>query len=168
MLGDSHVHRMAAYRQFALERLETVELRFIGKGGSGLQYIIDNSDLAHGYDIVILMTGGNDLHNGASLTQMITDYSYATALLMAEGVQQIVITALWPRKDAAYNSAARLLAERMEARYFGHPVITHWLVDRRQSFYTYDGVHLVTDGYRHATQFLSAAIIWVLRHHGYF
>lgn len=162
------MRRLAEFRHLTQARLETVNLTYIGIGGTGLQYVINNAELAHGYDIVILMTGGNDLDNGASETQLITDYSFAASLLMAEGVQQILITAIWPRQNAQFNSAARDLAEKLEARYYGHPIITFWLSERRQSFFTIDGVHLSSEGYQSASRYLASAIIWVLRHYGYF
>ena len=66
-MGDSHVRRIAVHRNLLHEELNRgeVSVSFLHRGGAELQFVLQNMDQAIGFDIVIVMAGGNDLANGA-------------------------------------------------------------------------------------------------------
>lgn len=136
------------------------EATFLCRGGVGLQFVIDRMSEAGGYDIVVVMAGGNDLASGAPDSFFTRCYDRIRSEAQRLRVKITIFTSIWPRQCTAYNNRLRPLMENMMARYTNLPDVVFWQWDRRQSLKTYDGVHLHKRGYQKAVTYLLAPIVW--------
>lgn len=161
-MGDSHVRRLAEFSNYGLEKLELIELEFIHRGGSGTNFVLQNTHRARGFDIVIVMAGGNDIANGASMDFIKSQFRLIAKNLLNTGVKSVIFTSIWPRKDTAFNRKIRILNNNIKLEYEGNPRVTGWNWDRRQSFKTYDTVHLEKRGYKKGFKYLVSAILWAV------
>lgn len=158
---------MRAYLNRISQHLQGVSVTFECGGGTGIHFAEAQLWECRGYDIVMFITGGNNIDDGMSPLQLADRLHHLANDMLSIGPgspQCVVITSLWPRADRRYNTRAREFAEIMEARLFVDPQVTFWLWDRRMPFRTYDGVHLYRYGYRRASIYLAAAIVWVINH----
>ena len=164
-MGDSHVRRIAVHRNLLQDKLNRgeVSVSFIHRGGAELHFILQNLDQARGFDILIIMAGGNDLANGAQLPYYSTYYNYIEEKARELNISQVIITSLWPRHNPAYNAMARQHFEYWSDFYNQHNLIAFWSWDRRQSYRTYDGIHLEQRGYEKAIRYLIAPILWAVK-----
>jgi len=101
-------------------------------------YLSLNMDQAQGFDVLVVVAGGNDLDNGAKRPYFDTTYDQIDQEARFYGVRKVIITSLWPRWYGRYNRSARRHEEYMEAKFRGHRRIIFWTWDERQSFCTYD------------------------------
>ena len=169
VIGDSHVRRINEFMPLIDSKLRqgyvTVDLEF--RGGSGLSFAEERLRRARGYDIVIIMVGGNDLDRGA--THVCFEHAYAVFERLARqaGIRSVIITSLLPRQDPWFNTRARQHFRECWDRYYGRrdSIITFWQWDLRQPFRTIDGVHLERPAYRKAVKSLLAPILWVVNRH---
>lgn len=165
VIGDSHVRRLAEHHNHIRERMAGIEIEFRGVGGTGTSFVLQNAHLACGFNIVIIMTGGNDLANGKSIAHILGEYQrIADSYLEWRDVEAVLFTSIWPRQNRIFNRKAREILQEMDRRYYRHPFITAWAWDRRQPFKTYDGVHLQGRGYQRAATYLVPAILWAVYH----
>ena len=125
--------------------------------------MLRNMDKTYGYDVVVIMAGGNDLDAGAKWPYFNTTYNQIAEEAQYYGVKKVVITSIWPRWDKRFNSRARQLEEQTEERFKQHSRVTYWSWDKRQSYVTYDGVHLRRKGYEKAITYLLAPILWIIK-----
>ena len=140
-----------------------MSVTFVHKGGAQLHFVHCNLEQARGYDILIVMAGGNDLASGAKLDYYRRYYDIIETEAREMGVQQVIITSFWPRQDSAYNTMVRQHHEYWTAHYDHHNLMTFWTWDRRQCFRTYDGIHLEQRGYQKAIRYLIAPILWAIK-----
>lgn len=164
VMGDSQARRTSAHRKWMEEKLGQVRLDWECRGGAVIDTIYDRRALARGYDIVLLMVGGNDLANGADVRTVCHGLSDLADRILAQGVGTVVITALWPRRNRRYNHRARLITERLGRRYEGDRQVVFWRTDKRLPRRLVDGVHLYPGGYFKAARYLLSAILWTIRH----
>jgi lysophospholipase L1-like esterase len=166
IIGDSHVRRMEEFRTELTRKLayRGASVRLMFKGGAHLNFIEDNLEQLRGFDVVVVMAGGNDLSSGASEGYFEALYSRIYRGALRVGVRAVVFTSIWPRQDSRFNSKARSISRRMERKYEDHPYVVFWQWDRRQTFRTYDGVHLPVNGYRRAILYLTSPIMWTITH----
>ena len=141
-----------------------MEIEFFAKGGAKLHHVLQKLHEARGFDIMVLMVGGNDLSSGAGRHHFERYYSLIADRARSLGVQNIIITSIWPRADREFNDIAYLHNDYMMQKYLHHPFITFWTWDRRQPFGTFDGVHLYERHYEKAITYLLAPINWVVNH----
>lgn len=140
------------------------EVSFLYRGGVGLQFVMDSMHEAAGYDMLVVMAGGNDLASGAP--EAYFDYCYDRILLEARRlrIKATVFTSLWPRQNAVYNTKLKQINKNMLDKYKGHLDAVFWQWDKRQPMRTYDRVHLERRGYERAIGYLVAAIVWTKNH----
>lgn len=156
---------MYPYRMLIREHLQQVDVRWLWRGGAGIEWAEQQIEQAVRARIIILFIGGNDLANGwCSPLQLADRMGRLAQDFLNAGAELVVIPSLWPRSNAVYNSAARGYATLMEASFYGHPEISFWLWDRRQSWLNYDGIHFAPHGYELAIRYLVAIVIWVINH----
>lgn len=165
VLGDSHVRRLFAERAALDRHLNAVQFEWLFRGGSGVEFVENNSHRAAGHRVVVLMAGGNSLSDGMSPRQLADRMDEAAhRYLDHRDVDCVIITSLWPRVSRRFNAWARQYAAIMERRFMYDPQVTFWLWDRRQPWRTSDGVHLTSRGYRRAITYLVAAVVWAIHH----
>lgn len=147
-----------------------VEVTMLCRGGTGLQYIKDNIEQARGFDMLLVMTGGNDVANGKPFSFFQKKYSEITAEARHRGVRAIVFSSIWPRKDTNFNNCIRQLNDRSPHNANSLDAVARnngavfWDWDRRQPLQTFDGVHLKRRGYQRSIVYLVAAIVWAKNH----
>ena len=165
-MGDSHVRRIGAFTNLLHTKLSRgeVSVSFSHRGGAGLNFILNNIEQARGFDILIIMAGGNDLTRGAKIPYFKQTYDTIEEMARELGVKQVIITSFWPRRAPAYNHMAREHHEYFEDHFRTNRLMTFWNWDRRQAFRTYDGVHLEQRGYQKAVRYLIAPILWSIKH----
>jgi lysophospholipase L1-like esterase len=164
VVGDSHVRRMQPHSH-ALERLQSITVDWAFRGGATTKFAEEQVDKADGHQVVVIMLGGNDLANGMPVDTLVERlHALAYSYLRKPQVKCVVLPSVWPRGDEAFNRKAATLSEQLEIKYRGHPSITYWQWDKRQSWRNSDGVHLLDNGYRRAVRYLSSAILWAIHH----
>ena len=137
-----------------------LEVTVLCQGGTGLEYVRQNINMATGFDMLVVMTGGNDVANGKDETFL--EYQYGEIAMRAHyiGVQEVVFTSIWPRKDRGFNDYIKELNSSKLKKYAVEYGAIFWLWDKRQPFFTEDGVHLSRRGYQRAVEYLTSAILW--------
>ena len=110
------------------------------------------------------MLGGNDIANGMSPEELAARVRRVADQMVQEGPDCVIVPSIWPRQDGVFNDRIRRYADVMEGRYFGDPLLTFWRWDNRQSWRTYDGIHLMQRGYIRAVKTLVAMIVWGINH----
>ena len=165
-MGNSHVRRIGAFGDLLHTKLNRgeVSVSFSHRGGAGLNFVINNLEQARGFDILVIMAGGNDLTRGAKIPYFQQTYDTIEETARELGVQQVIITSFWPRRAPSYNQMAREHHEYFEDHFIVNGLMTFWSWDRRQSFRTFDGVHLEQKGYQKAIKYLIAPILWAIKH----
>ena len=136
------MRRIAEHAHTMRQKLQNVDLDFIHRGAAGIQFGMDRSKDARGYDIVIVMLGGNDIANGASSYNVSRRLVDLADELLERGVQHMVITTIWPRASKSFNRTAREVSEYLLRIYRDHHDITCWAQDRRLPMTVVDGTHL--------------------------
>lgn len=164
VIGDSHAARLYPHRAIVADHLRQVEVRWDWRRGAGIEWAEQQVQQASGSQIVVLLVGGNDIDSGMSPLQLADRIGHLSQQLLDAGAKLVAIPSLWPRSSARYNAAARSYASLMERRFHGHPEISFWLWDRRQSWRNYDGVHFTRHGYRLALRYLVAIVVWLINH----
>lgn len=161
-MGDSHVRRIAEFEHVARQKLSQGQVRisFYYRGGAGLRFIEENMEVARGYDLLVVMAGGNDLDNGASYTSMVAMYDRIVRKAMEKNIRAVAITSVWPRSNRAFNQRARYLSERLDVHYATRDQVMFWMWDRRQRYRTIDGVHLLRKAYKKAVSYLLGVVLW--------
>ena len=66
VIGDSHVRRLAEFRDVLDSKVWNATIDFLHQGGARLDFAIDNAHHAANYDITVVMLGGNDIGRGSS------------------------------------------------------------------------------------------------------
>ena len=163
MTGDLHMKRLNEVQHILGNHLQEVSVDWLHQGGAGVSFAERNIRRARGYLIVIIMLGGNDIANGMSPEQLADRMNQVANDILDEGPHCVIIPSLWPRQNKIFNNH-RSYADRMEERYFMDPVITFWRWDVRQTWSTYDGVHLERRGYERAVRTIVAMIVWAINH----
>ena len=169
VIGDSHVRRIREYQHLITAKLRqgrvSIDWRF--RGGAYLDFAEREVERAYGYDIIVMMVGGNDLDRGTPRASIEASYARMENLARIRGVKRLIVTSIWPRRDANFNAVARTHARVCSSLYqnLRRNLITFWEWDERQPFRTYDGVHLEHHGYEKAVKYLLAPILWVIKHH---
>lgn len=161
--GDSHVRRIATHCQF-MDRIIGVSVEFRGLGGATVATLSNRCQDVIGYHTVVIMVGGNDLSNGWSSSAVSQSLENLATQVRGLGVRRVVLVSIWPRANRRYNDRARTVNLLLMTRYHQNRQIIHWQWDTRQPFATYDGTHLLLNGYRRAARYLVAAIVWSLNH----
>lgn len=166
VIGDSHVRRMAEFRHILQAKLHhnRIRVNFVHRGGAHLSFAESEVKKAYGYDIVLIMVGGNDLDRGATIPYFEASYRRIETAARERGITQIIITSVWPRHNGLFNHRATLLTQHLWTLFQYNQLVTFWQWDYRQSFMTYDGVHLMLRGYRKAISYLLAPILWAVKH----
>ena len=141
-----------------------VAIDFVARPGGSMAFAYQQIQLASRYDIVIVMLGGNDLANGASVPALVDQAHRVAGALLSVGVRRVVFPSIWPRWNGAFNAKAWQYSMQIERRYQGCYDITGWIWDRRQPWLTYDGVHLEQAGYKKASRYLLSIVIWAIHH----
>ena len=106
-----------------------MSVTFVHKGGAQLHFVYCNLEQARGYDILIVMAGGNDLASGAKLEYYRRYYDIIETEAREMGVQQVIITSFWPRQDSAYNTMVCQHHEYWTVHYDHHNLMTFWTWD---------------------------------------
>ena len=156
--------RMYPYRRWLGEHLSQVSVRWNWRGGAGISWAEQQVGHCAGFQLVVIMIGGNDLANGCTAAELAERMGRLAQQILREGAELVVIPSLWPRSNVSYNALARQYASIMENSYSYDPRITFWLWDRRQAWRNYDGVHFLPHGYQQAMRYLIAMAVWVLNH----
>lgn len=155
---------MYSHRSLMADHLHQVEVRWHWRRGAGIEWAEQQTARASGSQIVVLLVGGNDLDNGISPLQLADRIGHLAQRCLDAGAELVAIPSLWPRSCSRYNAAARRYAALMERRFYGHPEISFWLWDRRQSWRNQDGVHFSPHGYRVALRYMVAIAVWLINH----
>ena len=129
-----------------------------------MDFVLRELQQARDFDVVVIMAGGNDLSTGVTLPQFEAAYSNIEYAARRANIKSVVVASIWPREDGHFNRLARRHSEFFSNIWYQHDLFTFWHWDRRQAFRTYDGVHLERRGYRKATRYLVAPILWALKH----
>ena len=145
-------------------RLQGVSIEWLHRGGAGITFAETNTHRARGHLLVVLMLGGNDIANGMSPEELSERIRRVVDRLLQEGPHCVIVPSIWPRQDGSFNNQIRKYADIMESRHHSNPVLTFWRWDNRQSWRTYDGVHLQQRGYERAIRTLVAMIVWAIHH----
>ena len=153
---------MAASADRMRSRIRDVRIDLLYRGGTGIQFGMNNVTEARAYDIVVIMLGGNDIANGASIhniTRRLEDLANA----LIRSVRHVIITSIWPRQNRSFNSTAQQITEYLLQRYRNHRDITFWTQDRRLSMALIDGTHLRPRAYQRAAMYILSPILWTIR-----
>lgn len=70
VIGDSHVRRMTPYHGRITQHLCGISVTFECTEGTGLHFAEEQVCEARGFDIKIMITGGNNIDNGMSPLQL--------------------------------------------------------------------------------------------------
>lgn len=164
-MGDSHVRRMLPYRSILDRKLAHIAttVTFVCQGGAHLPYVEHQlRDITRRYDILIVLAGGNDVSSGATSTYFQAYYQRLSQMAFNAGIRVVIVPSLWPRQNGWYNRA--IVAHRWHFRSFfmGNPGVVFWEWDRRLPTRTFDGVHLLPNGYRRSVNYLFAMIKWAI------
>ena len=165
VIGDSHVRRLAEFRDVLDSKVWNATIDFLHQGGARLDFAIDNAHRAANYDITVVMLGGNDIGRGSSAAAVAEKTQVAVDALVQQGSKSVIVMSIWPRNDQSFNRKAAAVSQILDARYHYERNVNFWVWDRRQPMATYDGVHLLQRGYRRAARYLVAPIVWTIRHH---
>ena len=164
VFGDSHLRRMGEFQDILDRKIHhtgaTVEFKY--RGGARLSFAEKNLHLARGFDLLIIMIGGNDLSLGARQEYFEVCHNRIRDQAKELNIGALIFMSIWPRQNLGYNVALRLLDEKLSAdshRSYG----SYWRWDRRLPLATYDTVHLYKKGYKKAITYLAAPILWWLR-----
>lgn len=164
IIGSSHVRRMKPFEFMIRRYIQKTDFEWCSRGGSGVSFIESFNGILSGKTVVIV-TGGNDLQNGMNPDELITRVTRAAIKLRdVNGAENVIIMGIWPRADRAYNSAVHIFNTRMEV-FTKAENIFFWTWSRGMSYRTYDGVHLLENGYRKAARYLATALIWLKRNY---
>ena len=160
------MRRMSVFSHLLEEKLHRGQMRvdFMFRGGAKLDWVLHNIDEAEGYDILVVMAGGNDLSSGATKHYFDRHYQWLEEQAWRLRLKSVIITSIWPRGDRQYNRMALAHNTYMVHKYFPNPFVTFWEWDLRQPFRTVDGVHLEQKGYKKSMTYLLAPINWVVNH----
>ena len=165
VFGDSHLRRMNPFIDLLGEKLYRgqMEVEFFAKGGAKLHHVLQKLHEARGFDIMVLMVGGNDLSSGAGKHHFERYYDLIAERARRLGIKSVIITSIWPRANREFNRFAYLHNNYMMEKYMNDPFVTFWIWDSRQPFGTFDGVHLYEKYYEKAITYLLAPIMWVAK-----
>lgn len=166
VMGDSHVRRLESWSCIIDRKCRegAMDISFYHRGGARLDFVERNLDHAIGCDMLVIMVGGNDLASGIPQNSLVAAYDRITRRALELGIRAVVITSVWPRRDYRFNQRAMHLSQALYDHYLPVERVMFWHWDRRQSFKTYDGVHLEQKGYKKAVTYLLAAILWGVKH----
>ena len=164
IIGDSHVRRLSEVGYLLDYHLRGVRVDWWHKGGAGISYAEECLPYIRGYKVIIVMLGGNDIDNGMSPAQLQQRVAWITNEMLKRGPDCVIVPSIWPRQNFFFNNTIRYYADVMERQYFGDPSVTFWRWDNRQSWKTYDGVHLPLAGYERAIRTIVSMIVWAINH----
>lgn len=138
------MRRMTEYRDILDDKLAYLNttISYLFRGGAHLNFVEDHSAQARGFDILIVMVGGNDLASGASSTYFRACYHRIVVSALNLGVKSVIFPSIWPRQSVEFNRRARQHSVWMNEQYDQHPLVIFWQWDRRKPSQTYDSVHL--------------------------
>ena len=103
-----------------------VEVFFLYREGAKLNHVLDNINAARGYEVLVIMAGGNDLSSGAGRHCYYRYYHCLENQAKQMSINAVVITTLWPRADKFYNRMVYWHNEYMMENYWDHPFVTFW------------------------------------------
>jgi hypothetical protein len=154
---------LAEHRDIITQKIKDVQVDFVSRGGATLGFVEGSMHRTQGYDVLVVMAGGNELHKAEP------GYYYAAHDRIMDsakrlGIRSVIFPAIWPRSDRVFNERARRLSLLMEQRYWRDPYAVHWIWDRRQSMRNYDRVHLENKGYKKAMNYFISMILWTIKH----
>lgn len=163
--GDSHVGRLMRFRHIMSRKLYRgdVEVDFVFKGGAHLHHMEEKLADMEPVDLLVLLVGGNDVDDGATNSAVIASFDRIARKALDKGFKAVTITSLWPRRSVKYNDRIFELNGLLSQRFAGYSNVSFWMWDRRQTFKTYDGVHLELAGYKRAIKYLVAAVLWSVK-----
>jgi hypothetical protein len=140
VMGDSHVRRLAEHQHILAKKLKHVKFYFYHQGGAHLDFVENNLHRAEGFDILVVMAGGNELLEASKQYYMAAHDRILTACREL-GIRVTIFPSIWPRGDRQFNIKAKQLAEFMAESFQDHPRAVHWMWDRRLPMKNYDGTH---------------------------
>ena len=141
-----------------LARRDRINVTFRFRGGAKLDFVMHELQYARQFDVVIV-----DLSSGITLTQFEAAYRNIEHLARRARIQSVIITSIWPRSDCYFNMQARRHSQFFTNVLHHHNLLTFWQWDRRQSYRTYDGVHLEQNGYKKAARYLLGPVLWAVK-----
>ena len=164
VIGDSHARRLQEVSHLLEPHLQDVRVEWLHRGGAGISLAEQNISRVSHYSLVILMLGGNDLANGMTTQELADRVNRVATEMLQKGPDCIIVPSIWPRWDDAFNVRVRKYADFMDNRHMRDPGLVFWRYDNRQSWRTYDGIHLLPKGYERATRTLVSMIVWTIHH----
>jgi len=160
-MGDSHVRRIRPYEEIIRSKVVNVRLSWDFRGGSGINFIESWSQRhdPQDFDIIIIVSGGNDLDNGLEAPILVDRLHKAGEAMADAGAACVCITSIWPRSCSVFNQKAWSVHLGLKMKLRHNPCIAAWHWDRRMNFKNYDGVHLYDSGYKKAARHLISIIL---------
>ena len=164
-MGDSHVRRMGEFKHILDRKLGgEATATLIHRGGSGLRFVRDNLVIARDADLLVVMSGGNDLDRGVSEQDLIHIYEDIVIRSRAVGVKTVAFLSHWTRRYMC-RDLIKDLNNNLFDYFEGRKDATFWRWDKRLRETTLaDGVHLKPNAYRRANFYVVAPIVWSFKH----